>query len=439
MTRLRQTLSSQSSFQQYSHMKKLVIASLAAVAVGFGAITGTVPSNAATEPQQGPGQIIVKFRDNGAAAGVLRQQGLSDGAGIGSTGAHVVKIPAGQESSLIAALSRNPAVEYAEPDEVVTATTADQYFPRQYALQNEGQAFTNTKGDIKIAGGNADADVDAVEAWASTSTSGNGNGIKVAVLDSGVDLDHPDINPKVVLRANFSGAATNEDKYGHGTHVAGIVAASHNAYGVAGVCPGCTILAGKVLDDRGIGSSSGLANGINWAVSNGAKVINMSIGVRASRTLETAINNAWSKGVVLVAAAGNGGNQTKIYPAAYPNVIAVAATDNKDAKASFSTYGASWVDLAAPGVNVYSTFPDQDFALAEPNNRSLSYDVGNGTSMSSPIVAATAALAWSANPAATNTSIRGKVQSTADKIGGTGTYWANGRVNACRAVGGSCP
>jgi thermitase len=439
MTRLRQTLSSQSSFQQYSHMKKLVIASLAAVAVGFGAITGTVPSNAATEPQQGPGQIIVKFRDNGAAAGVLRQQGLSDGAGIGSTGAHVVKVPAGQESSLIAALSRNPAVEYAEPDEVVTAATSDQYFPRQYALQNEGQAFTNTKGDIKIAGGNADADVDAVEAWASTSASGSGKDIKVAVLDSGVDLDHPDINPKVVLRANFSGAATNEDKYGHGTHVAGIVAASHNTYGVAGVCPGCTILAGKVLDDRGIGSSSGLANGINWAVSNGAKVINMSIGVRASRTLETAINNAWSKGVVLVAAAGNGGNQTKIYPAAYPNVIAVAATDNKDAKASFSTYGASWVDLAAPGVNVYSTFPDQDFALAEPNNRSLSYDVGNGTSMSSPIVAATVALAWSANPAATNTIIRGKVQSTADKIGGTGTYWANGRVNACRAVGGSCP
>jgi thermitase len=435
MTRLRQTLSSQSSFQQYSHMKKLVIASLAAVAVGFGAITGTVPGNAATEPQQGPGQIIVKFRDNGAAAGVLRQQGLSDGAGIGSTGAHVVKVPAGQESSLIAALSRNPAVEYAEPDEVVTATTADEYFPRQYALQNTGQSFTNTADDISVPKGNADADVDAVEAWAITS----GNDIKVAVLDSGVDLDHPDINPKVVLRANFSGAATNEDKYGHGTHVAGIVAASHNTYGVAGVCPGCTILAGKVLDDRGIGSSSGLANGINWAVSNGAKVINMSIGVRASRTLETAINNAWSKGVVLVAAAGNGGNQTKIYPAGYPNVIAVAATDNKDAKASFSTYGASWVDLAAPGVNVYSTFPDQDFALAEPNNRSLSYDVGNGTSMSSPIVAATVALAWSANPAATNTTIRGKVQSTADKIGGTGTYWANGRVNACRAVGGSCP
>ena len=121
----------------------------------------------------------------------------------------------------------------------------------------------------------------------------------------------------------------------------------------------------------------------------------MSLGVRASRTLETAVNNAWSQGVVLVAAAGNGGNQTKIYPGAYPNVIAVAATDNKDAKASFSTYGASWVDIAAPGVNVYSTFPNHKFVLGTQNNRSLGYDVGNGTSMSSPIVAATAALVWS--------------------------------------------
>jgi len=221
--------------------------------------------------------------------------------------------------------------------------------------------------------------------------------------------------------------------------VAGIVAASYdNALGVAGTCPGCTILAGKVLNDSGVGSSSSLADGINWAVTNGAKVINMSIGVRASRTLEAAINNAWSKGVVLVAAAGNGGNQTKIYPAAYPNVIAVAATDNKDVKASFSTYGASWVDIAAPGVNVYSTLPNHKFVIGTQNNRSFGYDVGNGTSMSSPIVAATAALVWSVNPAADNTSIREKVESAAELIPGSGTYWARGRVNACRAVGGGC-
>ena len=416
-------------------MKRVVIASFAAVVVGFGAVTAAVPSSAATAPSQRTGQIIVKFHDNGAAAGILRQQALTEAAGIGSTGAHVVKVPAGSESQAIEALSRNPAVEYAEPDEPVTATTADPYFDRQYALQNNGQSFTNTAGTLTVAGGKPDADVDAVEAWNVTT----GSGIKVAVLDSGVATDNPDINPKVVLRANFSGAATNEDNYGHGTHVAGIVAAAHNTSGVAGVCPGCTILAGKVLNDSGVGSTSGLANGINWAVSNGAKVINMSIGVRASRTLETAVNNAWSKGVVLVAAAGNGGNQTKIYPGAYPNVIAVAATDNTDAKASFSTYGASWVDIAAPGVNVFSTFPNHNFVLATQNQRSFGYDVGNGTSMSSPIVAATAALAWSSHPGATNTSVRGIVESTADKISGTGTFWARGRVNACKAVAGTCP
>jgi thermitase len=419
-------------------MKRIFIASFAAVVIGCGAITLAAPSNAVTTSNAAiqssspvTGQIMVKFRDHGAAGGVLRQLGLSDGPGIGSTGAHLIKVSAGKELQLIDALSRNPAVEYAEPDELVSAATADEYFPRQYALQNNGQSFTNTAGTLSVAGGTADADVDAVEAWKVTT----GSGIKVAVLDSGVASDNPDINPKVVLRANFSNSATNEDNYGHGTHVAGIVAAiANNTDGVAGVCPGCTILAGKVLNDSGIGSSSSLANGIDWAVSNGAKVINMSIGVRASRTLETAVNSAWSKGVVLVAAAGNGGNQTKIYPGAYLNVIAVAATDNTDAKASFSTYGASWVDIAAPGVNVYSTFPNHTFVLGTQNNRSFGYDVGNGTSMSSPIVAATAALAWSSHPGATNTSVRANVESTADTIPGTGTYWAHGRVNADKAV-----
>jgi thermitase len=418
-------------------MKKIVMAGFAAAMMAFGGINSAVVSNAATGTSQVAGQILVKFRDNGAAAGVLRQHGLPLGTGVGDTGARIITVPAGKELQLIEALGRNPAVEYAEPDQSVTAFTTDQYFPRQYALQNDGQAFTNTKGDIAISAGKPDADVDAVEAWTLTT----GSGIKVAVLDSGVDGNHEDISSKVVARANFSSSATRsgdvvaEDYYGHGTHMAGTVAATaNNTQGVAGVCPGCTILAGKVLNDSGVGSSSSLANGINWAVSNGAKVINMSLGVPASRTLETAVNNAWSKGVVLVAAAGNGGNQQKIYPGAYSKVIAVAATDNNDLKASFSTYGASWVDIAAPGVNVYSTFPNHAFALAAPNNRSLNYDVGNGTSVSSAIVTATAALVWSTNPGASSSAIRAKVESTADKIGGTGTFWANGRVNAFNAV-----
>jgi thermitase len=411
-------------------MKQKILATVIAAMMGVSAMTVAGPANAAPEASHVAGQIMVKFRDNGAAADVLRQHGLEQGPEIGSTGAHLITVPDGKELRLIDALSRNPAVEYAEPDHLVTAMTDDQYFPRQYSLYNEGQSFTNTKGDIVVAAGKADADVDAVEAWNVTT----GGGIKVAVLDSGVANDNNDITPNVVARANFTNGESGDDNYGHGTHMAGHVAATHNTEGVAGTCPGCKVLDGKVLNDSGVGSSSSLANGINWSVSNGAKVINMSLGVRSSRTLESAVNNAWTKGAVLVAAAGNGGNQTKIYPGAYPNVIAVGATDNKDAKASFSTYGATWVDIAAPGVNVYSTFPNHTFVLGTQNNRSFGYDVGNGTSMSSPIVAATAALVWSRNPGATSGQIRLKVESTAEKKTGQETYWKNGRVNAYNAV-----
>jgi thermitase len=419
-------------------MKKVVTASLAAVAVGFGALTVTVPSNAATEPQQVSGQIIVKFRDSGAALGLLRQNGLGDGAGIGSTGAHLIKVPAGKESQLIESLSRNPAVEYAEPDQLVTAAVDEpdpDYFPRQYALHNEGQSFTSTKNALTVAAGKPDADVDAVEAWDVTT----GDGIKVAVLDTGVATDNEDIAANVVLHANFSTAATGEDNYGHGTHVAGIIAAIKDTEGVSGVCPDCSILDGKVLNDDGSGSTSAIANGINWAVANGAKVINMSLGQRvSSRALEAAVNNAWNKGVVIVAAAGNAGTQAPIYPGAYPNVIAVAATDNNDAKASFSTYG-KWVDVAAPGVNIYSTFPKHPFALGTQNGREMGYDIISGTSMASPVVAGVAALVWSTPAGTANTAVRAKVESSADdKVPGTGTYWTHGRVNACKAVAGVC-
>lgn len=413
-------------------MKKIITASFMAAIIGLFTITLATTSNATTQSSHIKGQIIVKFRDNRAAASVLRQHGLSDGPSIGSTGSHLIKVPANKESQLIEALNRNPMVEYAELDALVTAATADEYFPRQYALQNNGQAFTNTAGDVYIAPGTVDADVDAVEAWSVTT----GNGTRVAILDSGVATDNPDITPKVVARANFSNGVTGEDNYGHGTHVAGIVAAtSGNTVGVAGVCPDCTILDGKVLNDSGYSSTSGIANGLNWAVTNGAKVINMSLGQRtSSRTLETAVNNAWNQGAVLVAAAGNTGSRSKVYPAAYPNVIAVAATDNNDAKASFSTYDAKWVDVAAPGVNIYSTFPNHPFYLSGVYNRSQGYDVANGTSMSSPIVAGIAALVWSSRADATNTSVRANIESTADKIRGTGSYWKYGRVNAYDAV-----
>lgn len=418
-------------------MKKMFTAGLAAAVLVLGALTAAAPGLAATPPSPPvPGQILVKFRDGSTATAVLGMHGLSDGPAVGSTGAHLIKVPAGKELQLVAALGRSPAVEYAEPDQLVTAATADPYFDRQYALQNVGQSFTNTAGTVTVPAGTKDADVDSVEAWNVT----RGTGVRVAIVDSGVAINHADISSKVVDRANFSDtqilAPEDYDKYGHGTHVAGIVAATaDNSLGVAGVCPGCSILDAKVLNSNGSGSSSGIANGIDWAVGKGAKVINMSLGQRvSSRTLEAAVNNAWNQGVVIVAAAGNAGTQAQVYPGAYPNVIAVAATDNKDAKASFSTYG-KWVDVAAPGVRVYSTLPDYATVLGAQNSLSPGYDILSGTSMASPIAAATAALVWSTPSGTSNSAVRVKVESTADPISGTGSYWAHGRVNACKAVG----
>lgn len=424
-------------------MKKTVFAGIAALIIAVSPLVAVPAASAAGEPPpHAAGQILVKFADDHAADGVLRQHGLANGPTVGSTGAHLIKVPAGAELRLVQALSSNPAVEYAEPDAIATAVTTPPappapppnatYFPSQYALQNTGQSFTNTAGTITVPAGKPGADVGALGAWGVTT----GGRTPVAVLDTGVATDNDDIWPQVIASANFSTSTSDDDLYGHGTHVAGIVAAiSNNTIGVAGVCPSCTILNGKVLDDNGSGTSSAIARGIDWAVKNGAKVINMSLAMRvSSRTLEAAVNNAWNSGVVIVAAAGNTGAQAKMYPAAYSNVIAVAATDNNDAKASFSTYGAKWVDVAAPGVSVYSTFPNHHFALQDTYNRSPLFDIGSGTSMASPIVAATAALAWSAHSAYTNAEVRAKLESSADRIPGTGSYWAYGRVDANAAV-----
>lgn len=429
-----QALSPRARLAQDKVMRKSVIAGFAALAMGLGAVTFAGPGNAAPPSSAHiRGQIIVKFYDDGARASVLRSHGLGEGPGIGSTGARLISVPAGRELQLVDALNRNPAVAYAEADHVVTVadhTPNADYFPRQYALQNTGQSFTSTSGGVTVAAGTVDADVDAVEAW----DFATGTGIKVAVLDTGVATDNPDIAGKVAKRANFSTAPTGEDNYGHGTHVAGIIAAVKDGSGVSGVCPGCSILDGKVLNDSGSGSTSGIVSGIDWALDNGAHVINMSLGQRvSSRALEAAVKDAWARGAVIVAAAGNGGTQAKIYPGAYPSVIAVAATDNKDAKASFSTYG-KWVDVAAPGVSVYSTFPNHDFYLGTQYGRAHGYDIASGTSMASPIVAGVAALVWDKFPAPTNASVRERIEATAERIPGTGVYWAKGRVNAFEAV-----
>lgn len=206
--------------------------------------------------------------------------------------------------------------------------------------------------------------------------------VLIAVLDTGIDGQHEDLANKVVASINFTQAQTPDDVHGHGTHVAGIIAAAtNNGLGIAGIAPNSRLLNVKVADDNGMVWASAAAKGIVWAVDNGAKVINMGFFVPSSSpALEQAIDYAYSKGVILVAAAGNEITSVPIYPASYPEVIAVAATDIDGKLWSKSNYG-DWVDAYAPGVGIYSTIPG--------NN----YGYQSGTSMATAFVSAVAALA----------------------------------------------
>ncbi len=284
-----------------------------------------------------------------------------------------------------------------------------------------------------------DADIDAPYAWGHTTGSA---ATRIGILDSGIDLDHEDLARKVVASYNATKSRTLDDKYGHGTAVAGVAApVSDNAVGSAGVGFSSSLMKVKVLDDRGIGSCSTVAKGINWAADNGANVINMSLGFSDCTAGRRAVNYAWGKGVILTAAAGNDGDQSATYPAYYANVMAVAATDNADMKTSFSQYG-GWVDLAAPGINVYTTFPNHSNRLGNMN-----YDYGKGTSMSAPFVARAAGLLWPGASDANsngraNDEVRARLETCADDIAGTSSLWTAGRLNVCNAAAANasaCP
>jgi len=411
-------------------MKKLFIL---LVIVSFLFLTGILYSSVkAQNNNHVSGQILVKFQKDTSQQEIDRQINKASAKvvdRIDFIDVLVLKVPQNAEDQILNAFSKNPHVEYAEFDYTATAFSNpdDTYFNNQWGLENIGQTINGVAGKV-------DADINAPTAWVTAP-----NGVRVAILDTGINENHLDLTGKVADRKDFTGSTTSgtNDIYGHGTHVAGIVAANtNNGKGVAGVCPQCTLLNGKVLNDSGSGAYSWIAYGIGWAVQNNAKVINMSLGGSVkSSTLENAVNTAWNSGVVVVAAAGNSNNPSKTYPAAYTNVIAVAATDNKDNKASFSSYGAKWVDVAAPGVYIYSTWKNSSSASKpDPDCDSTGcYKFASGTSMSTPMVAGVAGLVWSTGYTSPS-AVRTKIESTADKITGTGTYWSAGRINAANAV-----
>jgi thermitase len=337
---------------------------------------------------------------------------------------------------MVQALRRNPDVEYAEPNYVahIAATPNDPYFKTQYALLNTGQQI----GSTGPSGTNGD-DIKATGAWEETKGSAD---ITIAIVDTGVDLLHPDLKAKIKSAGrdfvNDDDDATDDN--GHGTMVAGIAAAdTNNDAGIAGVAWNCKILPVKVIDASGNGYYDQIVAGIRWAVDNGASVINMSIGGEdAADIMRDAVKYAHDKGVVVSAAAGNNGTAV-LYPAAYDAyVLAVAATDYNDARPSWSDAGPQ-VDVAAPGVRIACPVPSWFWAANGGSPNDVPYAFADGTSMSSPHVAGLAALIAGLKPDLSVDSIMDVIRYSADDVNsstkpGKDNDIGYGRINMAKAL-----
>lgn len=317
---------------------------------------------------------------------------------------HVIELPAGaDEVATMNVLRKNRNLEYVELDMAVApaASVSDPAYGSSWALPK----------------------IQAPTAW----DSANGSGVTIAILDTGIDSTHPDLAPNLVPGWNiFDNNSNTSDVHGHGTWVAGVAAmAANNGNGSAGVAWGAKIMPVRIADLNAYAYWSTVAQGIYWAADHGAKVVNVSYnGVSGSSTVQSAAQYLRGMGGVVVVAAGNSGALENI--AANDSLLTVAATDQNDARASFSSYG-SYVDLAAPGVSVYTTTVGGGYSNA------------SGTSFSSPVVAATAALMLSANAKLTPADVDRILKSTTLDLGTSGfdQYYGAGRVDAARAMAGA--
>ncbi|MBS7621026.1 peptidase S8, partial [Candidatus Bathyarchaeota archaeon] len=260
--------------------------------------------------------------------------------------------------------------------------------------------------------------------WAWNITLGSQD-VLVAVIDTGIYYYHEDLTANYVALGYDWVNMDNDpiDDHGHGTHCAGIIAATiNNSKGIAGISQ-VRIMAEKVLDSWGYGYVDWVANGIIHATDAGARIISMSLGGYGySALLHEAVKYAYDHRVLLIAAAGNDNTNIMVYPAGYEEVVAVAATDQNDYKAWFSNWG-DWIELAAPGVSVYSTVP-------------WGYVSWSGTSMACPHVSGVAALVWSLHHEKTRDWLRLWLRYTADDLGASGfdVNYGYGRINARKAV-----
>ena len=400
------------------------------------------------------GELVVGFEDRVSARGqrrALKQAVLSTKQRFGRIDAALVSVGGKSLAATMAQLRADPRVRYVERNYRVQAadhgSPNDPSFHLQWGLDNFGQA-------VKGFPGTADADIDAEEAWGTATGSG---GIVVGILDTGLDLTHPDLAGNVWVNAgeNCAGCRTDgvdndgngyvddwrgwdfvnndnnpNDDHGHGSHVAGIIGAvGNNGVGVAGVNWDVQLMPLKFLSATGSGTTADAIEALLYATANGADLTNNSwAGAPFSQAMLDAINQADAANSLFVAAAGNDSLDRDTYadyPAAYdaPNIVVTAATDSDDVKAWFSAYGARTVDLGAPGVDVYSTW------------RLGTYNYASGTSMATPHVAGAVALAKEAFPGASDVGLKALLLRTTDPNSSlTGRSTSGGRLNANAAV-----
>jgi thermitase len=429
---------------------------------------------AALPPAFAPDRVLVAFQPGTpgiAMSDAHRQANGQVVKTLEAIGVQIIAVPAGTVLDTVAVYQHNPNVRFAEPDYFRTFVVPDEgsdpvlgiqdYFNEQWGLHNIGQPLTDPGTGSPTLSGTSDADIDAPEGW---NISTGSSDIVIAILDSGIDCNSVELNGKCLGAAmnfvsEYEGLA---DILGHGTHVAGIAAANtDNGIGIAGVGWNSSIVSLKVcygwpafLPLLGVCPVSASIEAITHAADMGYDVINMSYGsdevdsngapialAGHSEAEAAAVSYAWNNNVVIVAAAGNNANTTLSYPAAYPEVIAVAATNSDDNLASFSSFGNNWVSVAAPGENILSTFPDAACAAALPG-----YDPGDscltwqsGTSMASPHVAGAVALVRAV--VASNEEARDLIESGADQIGAGGqnflAWTQHGRLNIYQALAAS--
>ncbi len=328
----------------------------------------------------------------------------------------IAHCPKRSTKNLITTIEKDTRIEYVEPHFIyLTNEVTKQPNGSQHSFVPNDRLYLDYQWNLPT--------IYTTQGWEFTKGKDD---VIIAIVDTGVDLHHPEFQGKLVRGYNVVNPNRSPmDDDGHGTHVAGIIAANtNNGQGIAGITWYNKIMPVKVLDQSGAGTLFDVAQGIIWATDHGANIINLSLGNYAeSKYLHDAIQYAYSKNVVLIAATGNDNTSQLGYPASYPEVIGVSAIDPNQQRAEFSNYGDD-VDVVAPGVNIASTYPNNQYAAL------------SGTSMASPHVAALAGLIKSNNPQLSNKDIMGIITKTATDLGtkGRDPYFGNGEINIERAV-----